>query len=200
MKAESSFSLAWLPYSTILTQLQLPDATKHLLGASKEGARFAVSVSTTLTEATTSALQELYPSIVAMDLRALLMVATREDAAIAGHAVALTSWHTVRLHKLLKNLETEQSQAHVLCLQLRVPWPCHVQAPSMDESLSPKCSKSQYGVQASRPVCMSSLYLFTCIAVVIGRCVCTSAGTSVLSQMWQPHADNELRYQEAVHL
>ena len=95
-KSEESFSLLWLPRSALLESGLLPDASTHLLGASEAGARFAAS--TTAVELTTSAMQALYPGAVGMDLRALLMAASRADAAIAGHAVALTRWHTVRPH------------------------------------------------------------------------------------------------------
>lgn len=104
VKTADSLSLVWLPYSVLLKEGLLPDATTHLLGASEDGARFALSVSTTLAEATTSVLQAVNPDVVGMDLRALLMVATREDAAIAGHAVALTSWHTVRFPQAFEQL------------------------------------------------------------------------------------------------
>ena len=96
LRNEESFSLLWLPYSTLLSTGLLPDASTHLLGASKDGARFAAS--TAAVEPTTTALHAIHPDAVAMDLRALLMTAGRADAAIAGHAVALTMWHAVRLH------------------------------------------------------------------------------------------------------
>ena len=96
LRTEESFSLVWIPYSALLKAGLLPDASTHLLGASKDGARFAAS--TAVVEPTTSALHAMYPDVVVMDLRALLMTAGRADAAIAGHAVALTMWHAVRLH------------------------------------------------------------------------------------------------------
>jgi NADH pyrophosphatase-like rudimentary NUDIX domain len=102
VKTENSLSLVWLPYSVLMKEGLLEgDATTHLLGSSKDGARFAVCVKITSADTTTSVLQALYPGIVATDLRGLLMIGSREDAAIAGHAVALTSWHTVRPPSLI---------------------------------------------------------------------------------------------------
>lgn len=92
---QDCFSLIWLPYSVLSGTAVLSAAPIHLLGGSKEGVRFAVSVKEADLEGIQSSLQESYPDVATMNLRSLLIMTSREDAAMAGQAVALTNWHAV---------------------------------------------------------------------------------------------------------
>jgi hypothetical protein len=110
VKTENSMSLVWLPYHVLVKEgLLTGDSTTHLLGSSREGARFALCVKTAFADATISVLKVLHPDIVATDLRRLLLIGSREDAAIAGHAVALTSWHMVRPPKVIRSCDFSNS-------------------------------------------------------------------------------------------